>query len=206
MKRVLIVTLVLVILALSLPVGTVQADDTGYFHTHTCYIYLSQWVWDSTTLGGSWQPIENSLGWIDLRGSDDASARGGEGGYGLFFCTSTVDSQPGTFFLGTDFNADIPVNAINMIRNHYGVILENCYTTNGTIWQMFAVEGSGGKLRWAGLTPKIDGTIEIVINGFSPVTFAQDKPRLASHSRFPWHRYYWRWGFNKFGKWGFWFK
>jgi hypothetical protein len=201
MKRLLIAVMILSILVFVIPTGSVQAEADGYFHTHTCYVYLGRWVWDSSKMG-FWRPpvsMTTTFGTIDLRGMDESGVQGstnGElGGYGVFFLETTT-SQQGAYLLGEITNGnlsiDLPPAAKNFLQNKYDITLSS-YSINGTIFELYVDKGDpSGKTRWAPLIPEMDGMLRIVINGFSPVVFGRDAPRNtpAWNWSFGWYKYY----------------
>lgn len=201
MKKILFTILLVVILSITFLIpSSVQADDDGYFHSNTCYMHIGKWLWS----GREWYSPPGSLGSIDLRSLPECAQNGGkipasEYGYGIFFSKEKLGVD--YYFLGTDFNSSIPLNVKTFLQQKWGISLE-AYSNNGTLWELFVEEGDPtGETRWKPLQPKQDGTLEILINGFSPVVFAKDQPRFNCWN---WHPYsYWRWGFNKWGFWDF---
>lgn len=195
---------ILILVGMLMPARAV-ADDTGYFHTHTCYIYLARWVWNATLHPPRWSVSNGSImecsSALDLRGLTEMGTRGttdGElGGWSFFFCSKPI-TQTGSYLLSTTgFNIDMPAAAFNLLQKNYGITI-NASTINGTIWDMFVNNADPtGVNRWMPLSPEADGTIEIVINGFSPVVFAKDKPRCFPGEDWVWKgQWVKRWDFN----------
>lgn len=183
-RKIIIIVLIAVITTLFVP-AVAQADDTGYFHDHTCYMYAGPWVWTMFDDGEgdihySWTGPEGTIGLLDLRSLPEQAQQGGTPGWGIFFCSAPINDH-NYISLGTDFNLDLPPAVINQLDHKYGITLES-YTVNGTIFSMFVDWGDPtGSDRWKPLVPEsvgeYAGMLVIHINGFSPVVFGRDEPR-----------------------------
>lgn len=172
MKKKLIYGIILVTLLTALWVAPVQAENV-----ETRFIYYGPWVWADPDGNGprpyrwSW-PSEDTLDVLDLRSNYELDNN--LQGMGLWVTSAPLGL--GYVLISADWEDFVLSNIIVSMEKRWGIDLE-AYTSRGIIWEMFVTHGDPtGQSRWKPLTPKIDGTLVIHLEGYSPVTFWEDEP------------------------------